>query len=479
MNLRARTASAIVLAIVGASCRSTPPAPTEPQQLGIDLPAAWQAAATKPGAVEGEWWRSFGDPALDDLLEHALAHNHALAAAAERVLAADARQVIAGAPRLPQLDGGLTTNRTRRNFIGFPIPGSDPDKPPSVTTTIYGSSLNLSWELDLWGRLAAIGSSASAELQASVADLSAARLSLVGQVCKAYFAAVTAARLQLLAEASVASFEATAADVRERYRSGVRPALDVQLADLNVSQARANVQLRREELARALRQLDVLAGRYPAGEQVFALELPQAVPEVPAGIPAEVLQRRPDLAAAERRLAAAGCRVEAARAALYPRISLTASGGTSTDDLQNLADSDFRIWSVGANLVQPLFEGGALRAEVERTEAVQRELLAGWQGAVIGALAEVESALAAESLLAERERALADAARHARLAAELASDRYRQGISDFLAVNDSQRQSFLADTALVAIRQQRLANRIDLHLALGGGSETAPQTGSP
>ena len=469
----------IALAIAGTSCRSTPPEPTAPGQLGIDLPAAWQAAATAAGTPDGAWWRGFRDPILEGLLEQALTHNQALTAAAERVLAADARQVIAGAPRLPQVDGGLAANRTRRNFIGFPIPGTDPDNPPSITTTIYGSSLNLSWELDLWGRLAALGSAASAELQASVADLAAARLSLTGQVCKAYFAAVTAARLQLLAEASVASFEATAADVRERYRSGVRPALDVQLAELNVSQARANVQLRREELARALRQLDVLAGRYPTGQQVFALELPATVPGVPAGIPAEVLQRRPDLAAAERRLASAGCRVEASRAALYPRISLTASGGTSTDDLQNLADSDFRVWSIGANLVQPLFQGGALRAEVERNEAVQSELLANWQGAVIGALAEVESALAAEALLAEREQALDAAARHARLAAELASDRYRQGISDFLAVNDSQRQSFLADTALVVIRQQRLANRIDLHLALGGGTETAAPTGSP
>ncbi len=478
MNVSARTV-VIALAIAAAGCRSAPPARTEPQQLGIDLPTAWRAAVTAPGTPTEEWLRGFGDPTLDALLLDALAHNQGLAAAAERVLAADARQVIAGAPRLPQVDGGLGANRTRRNFIGFPIPGSDPDDPPSVTTTIYGSSLNLSWELDLWGRLAALGASASAELEASVADLSAARLSLVGQVCKAYFAAVTAARLQVLAESSVASFEATAADVRERYRSGVRPALDVQLADLNVSQARANVQLRREELARALRQLDVLAGRYPAGEQAFALALPESVPEVPAGLPAEVLQRRPDLAAAERRLAAAGCRVEAARAALYPRISLTASGGTSTEDLENLADSDFRVWSIGANLVQPLFQGGALRAEVERTEAVQRELLASWTGTVIAALAEVESALAAEALLAERERALADAARHARLAADLAVDRYRQGISDFLAVNDSQRQSFLADTALVVIRQQRIANRIDLQLALGGNHATAPQTESP
>lgn len=479
MSRNRSRALVVALATAVAGCRSAPPEPVAPERLGIDLPAAWKATVSAKGSPSQDWWRGFADPSLDALLADALTHNQGLVAAAERVLAADARQVIAGAPRLPQVDGGLTANRTRRNFIGFPIPGSDPDDPPSVTTTIYGTSLNLSWELDLWGRLAAVGSAASADLQASVADLAAARLSLVGQVCKAYFAAVTAAELQQLAESSVASFEATAADVRERYRSGVRPALDVQLAELNVSQARANVQLRKEELARTLRQLDVLAGRYPAGEQVFALELPQQVPEVPAGIPSELLQRRPDLAAAERRLAAAGCRLDAARAALYPRISLTASGGTSTDDLKNAADSDFRVWSLGANLVQPLFQGGALRAEVERNEAVQRELLANWTGAVLGALADVESALTAEALLAERERALDDAARHARLAAGLASERYRQGISDFLAVNDSQRQSFLADTALVAIRQQRLANRIDLHLALGGGYEPAPATESP
>src|SRR5690606_19001087 len=155
--------------------------------------------------------------------------------------------------------------------------------------------------------------------------------------------------------------------------------------------ARASSAQRREQQQRAMRQLDVLVGQYPNGRMPIATALPTSLPQVPAGLPSELLRRRPDLQAAERRVAAAGCRVESAQAALYPRLSLTGSAGTQSTDLEDLVDTDFRVWSLGANLLEPLFRGGALRAEVRRQQARRAEAFANYGNAVLTAFAEVEN----------------------------------------------------------------------------------------
>jgi outer membrane protein, multidrug efflux system len=173
--------------------------------------------------------------------------------------------------------------------------------------------------------------------------------------------------------------------------------------------------------------------------------------------------------AAERRAAAAGCRVEAARAALYPRLALTGSAGTNSLELEDLVDDDFRIWSIGANLFAPLFRGGALRAEVARQLARRGEALAGYGSALLRAFAEVEDVLGAEAELATRTGHLQAAAEHAARAEELARQRYQSGLTDFLVVADAQRQAFQTESSRLGAARQRLENRIDLFLALGGG----------
>jgi NodT family efflux transporter outer membrane factor (OMF) lipoprotein len=268
-------------------------------------------------------------------------------------------------------------------------------------------------------------------------------------------------------------------DVRDRYRRGVRPALELHQAETNLANAEAAANQRREQMQRALQRIDVLAGRYPHGASRTAARLPAGLPAVPAGLPGELLRRRPDLVAGERRLAAAGCRVDAARAALYPRLSLTGSGGTASTDLEDLVDDDFRVWSLGANLLAPLLHGGALRAEVRRQEAVVAEAVAAYAGAVLSAFGEVEGALATEALLGERRAALVRAAQHARSARDLARERWQRGLTDFLAVVDGQRQSFLADSAVIALDRARLENRLDLLLALGGGYDASAQQTTP
>jgi len=193
---------------------------------------------------------------------------------------------------------------------------------------------------------------------------------------------------------------------------------------------------------------------------------------VPAGLPAELLARRPDLVAAERRLAAAGLSVDEARAARLPRISLTGSAGRSSQELEDLLDEDFTVWSLAANLLQPIFQGGRLAAAVDLAEARRREALAGWVSAALAAFGEVEQALAADAFLLARLAALEEAAEQALAARELSEERYLAGLAPYLSVLESQRQALAAESELLAARRGRLDARVDLHLALGGGFST-------
>ena len=259
--------------------------------------------------------------------------------------------------------------------------------------------------------------------------------------------------------------------IRERYDRGLRPSLDLRLTLSNLAVAEALLHQRRRQLDAMRRQLELLLGRYPAATVELSRELPPAPPRIPVGLPAELVGRRPDLAAAERRLAASASRLAASRAALYPHIGLTASGGRSSDELNDLLDGDFSVWNLVGNLTLPLFQGGRLRAAVDLAKAGSEQALAIYASSALKAYAEVESTLAAEGFLVQQEQALQEAARQARAARGLAQDRYDTGLTDLITVLESQRRAFEAESQLLAVRRQRLEARIDLHLALGGGFE--------
>lgn len=457
-----------------ASCAVEPPR-ARPDMLEVDVPAAWSAAAAPADGARApsrvDWWREFGDPRLDELVMLGLANNPNLRASLARFEAAAAGRVIAGAPLLPAFDASLQSDRLQRQFLGFPFGGAG--GLPPTTFTQFGLSLGVRWELDVWGRLRSADAAALADQQAAVNDLQGAQLSLAAQVCRAWYAAVEARQQAELAAATVAAFERTLEDVRDRYRRGVRPALEVHQAATNLANAQSNATQRTDLLQRALRQLDTLVGRYPGGDFPLSEDLPDVLPGVPAGIPSELLQRRPDLRAAERRVAAAGCRVEAANAALYPKLALSANAGTQSVDIDDILDQDSGAWALGANLLQPIFQGGALRAEVDRRRALRKEALARYTDAVLRAFREVEDILAADALLERRSRSLEDAVTNAAQARDLARERWQAGLTDFLAVADGQRQAFQAESAQLTLARQRIDNRIDLLLALGGGYQNA------
>lgn len=456
--------------VVLAGCTGSPP-PYEEPELGVEVPARWSTSDAMVEPVVVPWWTTIDDQHLGPLIVEALEHNHDLQAAAARVDAAAALARVAGAPLYPAVDLLGDASRQRQNFIGFPIPGGGGSGVAHSTFNRFGVSLVASWELDLWGRIRSGHAAALADVQASVADWAWVEQSLAAQTARAYFEVIEVnLQLQLGAE-TVALFTRTADLVADRFARGIRSPLDLRLARSDVAVSEAAVARQRERLDRAERQLELLLGRYPAGVVASAEDLPEVPERVPAGLPAELLRRRPDVIAAERTFAATTARIDQAVAALFPTIALTAQGGTASEEFHDLFDSDLFFWNVAANLVQPIFEGGRLEADVELARAQARQAAAQYAGTALRAYGEVETTLAVEETLRSQARYLRDAEREARAALELADERYRGGLDDILTLLDSQRRVVTAASEQITVRRLILDVRVDLHLALGGGFE--------
>jgi multidrug efflux system outer membrane protein len=448
----------LIPTLLAAGCATAPPVVNP--DIGVEVPDHWTAidhvdAATRR-TIDRAWWRDLGDASLDSIIAEALDHNHDLRAAAARLGAAEAAARIARADRFPSAEAGTSATRTKRNFIGFPSFGASDGGTStgassgvvSTRSTQYGVSLDVSWELDLWGRIRAGHAAALADAQVAASELEAARLSIAAQTAKAWFAVLES-----------------------------REQLELGLALTDVAAAEALVRRRQEELERGRRQLEILLGRYPAGEVEAVGSLPDPAAPVPAGLPADLVARRPDVVAAERRLAASRARVSEAKAALYPRIALTGSGGTSSEQLKDLVDLDFSVWTLAANLAQPIFQGGRLLAGIDSAKSARDESLADYAQTLLEAYGEVESELDAQSLLQERERYLGEAAEQSTAAKALAEERYLGGVEDYVTVLSSQRSALEARSNHIAIRRARLDSRIDLYVALGGGFDAATVTG--
>ena len=456
------------------SCASPPP-PSTPD-LGVEVPKRWTAEpaeAEKDVASRDEeedvpysWWHEYDDPVLDAVVADVLDRNYDLEIAVARVYGAAALSRVAGADALPLADAAFDADQARRNFIGFPIPGGADVL--TARSTSYGVGFNVTWELDVWGRIRAGQSAALADLQVAQADAYAARLSIIGQTVKLWFFIVETRGQLDLAQATLVNFRSNHQRVLSRYERGLRPSLDVRFSLTNIAAAAAVVQARSEDLDRLIRQLKVLLGRYPDAVQEIPTDLPSVPGTVPDVLPSELVYRRPDIVASERRLAATGARVKEAKRALLPRISLRASGGTSSSQINDLADPEFSVWRIGANVVQPFFQGGRLLAGIDLAKSDQREALAFYVDTTLEAFREVESALAAEKFLDTREQALEMAAEQSIAARDISEGRYDRGLDDIITVLEAQRRAFDSKSALLVVQRERLENNVDLHLAVGG-----------
>lgn len=439
---------------------------------GADKPAVvpdqWQANALSPRPIEDGWLEALGMPELMPLVAEALKANTDLRTAAARFEQASWQAAIEEGAAAPTLDLSLGARRDRSSQA---IAGGGRD---AVYVSEHTLTLDLTWEVDLWGRIRANTDAANSELYASRHDYHAARLSLAAQTAQLLVDLSAASLLRDLTAERVASLEGTVQRVMRRYERGLTTAFDLRLAESDLSSASADLAVRADQEARAGRALEILLGRYPANRIDGLKRLPRLSRSIPIGLPATLLERRPDMAAERARLHAAGYRIKAAKAELLPRISLTASGGTSSEQFEKLFDVDFLIASIAGNLVQPIFQGGRLRNRVALNKAAEKEALSTYVERALQAFREVEDALGAERWLERQEEALTLALGKATSAERLAEAQYERGLIPVLELLTAQRGRLDAKDRLLDVRRQRINNRITLHLALGGDFAARP-----
>ena len=428
----------------------------------LSLPAAWSATGDASASAPDRWLASFDDPKLEALVAEALSYNPDLRVAAARVEQAAAYVEVAGATLYPQV------NLLARG--GGKLSGD--------SSGLQGAGLFANWELDLWGRVRAGRAAATEQYGMAALETEYARQSIAALVAKSWFLA-TEARLQKgIAEDMAAAAERQLGYAEDRLRVGNGDAYDVTLAKANLAGFRDSAKNLELAYQQALRALEALAGRYPAAALDVPAQLAAMPGPVPVGIPSELLERRPDVVAAERRVAAAFYRVEEAKAARLPRISLTAAVTSISSDLFVLKDQSNPVWSAGATLAAPLFTGGALEGQVEVRTAEQKQAIAEYGRVGARAFGEVENALSAGFTLEAREALLQQAVDDNARALELANVRYRVGSGDLRAVEQQRLALDAARTALLRVQSERLVQRVNLYLALGGSFE-APSAAEP
>ncbi len=325
----------------------------------------------------------------------------------------------------------------------------------------------------MWGRLRNLRNAAEAEERAALEDFRGARLSLAANTAKAWCNLISAEQEVTLANVTLESFEKNLRIIEHNYKGTGEGALDIQFGRTNVSSARRAVESRKLARDEAARSLELLLGRYPAGTSRNRRDLPKLTKSVPAGLPADLVDRRPDLAAARARLFASAERADAARKALLPSFFITGAGGSSTTRLTDLLDLDNLAATLAGRFTQVITEGGAVSAVARAALARNEGLLHDYAQTALAAFREVEATLAADRSLAAQENFLASELEQAALAEKQAERDYSEGINpNILSVLEAQRRANNARASMIRLRNQRLQNRIDLHLALGGDFET-------
>lgn len=464
-RLRAASAPLLVATLVSACAVKSPPdaiALKEQALPTVQTPAQFAGASAATPVTNG-WLATFQDEQLTAAVNEAIAYNADLRVSAARVEQAQLHAKLAGAKLYPSVD----------------LLARGGGKLSGDGSGLQGGVITASWEIDLWGRVRYGRAAASAQAASAQADDVYARESIAALVAKSW---ILATELGLQADEARDTIRANEELVRlagDRARIGVGNQADVYSARATVGGYRDL--LRQLELGRAdaIRALELLLGRYPSAAAVTSPQLPAFPGEVPAGLPSQLLERRPDVIAAERRVAVAFHRIGEAKAARLPVISLTTGLSAISSELFVLKDHNNPVWSLGANLLTPLFRGGALKTQVEIRTAEQKQAIAEY--AVIGlrAFGEVETALAAEIAARDRERILAEAVSDNQQALTMVQTQFKIGSTDLRFVE--QRQLSLASTrsALIRMQAEQRIQRVNLHLALGGSFEVPPAPPSP
>ena len=464
--------SLIVVVFIFSGCVAKSP-PKVKEALKLKLPSSYQSKLDVFDS-DTNWIKQISkDGELEKLIEEVLLNNWDFKKAATNVQRAAANAKISASKKYPKFSGGLGGGRTERSFLGFPFGGDQEssEAKPRVSKSLfssYGMSLDMNWEIDLWGRMRTGQEAFIAEFEASANELKGFKASLVGQTAKIWFSLLGAKEQEELALRSLASFKETQRMLRDAFEAGNGAASQIRLAASDVEVAVALLEQRKSQARAAARQLEILLGRYPGGIIEATVGLPKMPPPPPPGIPSDLLNRRLDIIAAERRLAAADRRIKEAKLALFPQISLTGSGGTTSEKLRDLTDSAFGVWNIGGQASQQFFRAGEILANVKLRQIMKTEAYIDYQSEVLEALREVETCLDNEVILRNRWNALSRAEDNLIEAYKRSVDEYRRGIGTSTNLLFTQRQMLSVSSQVLEIRRMRLENRINLHLTLGG-----------
>jgi len=433
-----------------------------------DLPGTWMGQGP---AVSGEaavgWISDFSNDRLVELVREAVAQNYDLSATRERVYQARERARIDAAARIPEVDYRLGTSRSQ-NLRGANF--------RSVRANNFNLALNMSWEVDVWGRVKNLRDAELDQVTSQTNLFQASRLSLAANVAKTAFEIIESQKQIELTGRTLKSLQTNLEILDAKLEAGDaddRTALEISLSRADVARAKSNLALEQRQLDGSKRTLETLLGRYPKGTIDRLGGIPTISKSVPAGLPSDLLLRRPDLLAAEAQVDASMKELAASRKALLPTFAITSSiGNASTQEFAEIFDLQNLVWNVGQNLTQPLLAGGRIRANIRLDEHERNELIHSYAETAVTAFREVETALAAERYLTQQAEALAVAASESRRAEELSLSQYEEGLVDIITLLESQRRSFDSESNYLAVRLLLLQNRVDLYLALGGDFDT-------
>jgi NodT family efflux transporter outer membrane factor (OMF) lipoprotein len=467
---RVALAAASLLALGACTARAPAQkaeAPTAPRFL--ETPPGWMAAAPGDTLSRGPWWTLFNDPVLDQLAPQVAVSNQNVAAAAaavEESRAAVREQRGAFFPTL-SLDAGAT-----RSGVGGKAGAST-----SKTSTRFTAGLGASWEPDLWGRIANTVSAANANAQASEADLANATLSAQVAFVTDYLSVREADAEIVTLQTTLEGYERALQITRNRYAAAIAQKSDVLQAQTTLANAQADLAQLKQQRAQLFHAMAVLAGQVPA-----AFTLPAGdwnattVPAIPAGLPSDLLQRRPDIASAERKVAAANANIGVARAAYFPSLTLSANGSQGSTRLSDLFNVSSFAWSLGVSLAETIFDGGARTARVEEAQAAWKQSVAQYRQTVLEAFSAVEDQLSAAASLEQQQALRRVASQAADQTEQEMQNRYKQGLVAYTDVVTAQASALSARRALMQVSLNRQTAAIDMVAALGGGWSTQQLT---
>nr|WP_314533807.1 efflux transporter outer membrane subunit [uncultured Pseudomonas sp.] len=455
--------SLLTLCLLLSACGS----PAQRPDSGLQPPATWQSPHIDGAARSNtQWWSQFGSPQLDLLVEQARVGSFDLAAAMARVRQAQAETVVAGGSQLPEVKAGLNANR-QKLLRGNGYSQLDADS-SNKAVDYFDANLSASYEIDFWGGQRASRDSAQFALQASQFDQATVALTLQSSVANGYAQTLSLQEQQRIAELNLANAQSVLSLVQTRYDSGSATALELAQQKSLVAAQQRQLPLVQQQAQEAQINLAALLGRpvqqLSLGQERFAQ---LAWPTIAAGVPSELLSRRPDIARAEAQLAAAQADVKVARAAMLPKVTLSADLGSGADRGADILRSPF--YNLTAGLLAPVFNNGRLGAERDKATARQEELLENYRGAIINGFADVEKALNSIRGLDQQRQWQGEELNQAQTAFNIAQNRYEAGAEDLLTVLETQRTLYAAQDLNVQLRLARLQASIALYKALGGG----------